>query len=76
MAKQLSNPERARGRLSATLLTVCTCLAVEAAIVLVLGIFMGSYLAALTVSVIVLGPASWWLAPLVYQRLLRKRSPA
>lgn len=59
-----------REKALAALQTACICIAVELAIVL-LGALTGSYLGALGVSLVILGPASLWLAPSVYGRLLR-----
>ncbi|EJE54744.1 hypothetical protein PMI14_00374 [Acidovorax sp. CF316] len=60
-----------REKALAALQTACICIAVELAIVLLLGALTGSYLGALGVSLVILGPASLWLAPSVYGRLLR-----
>lgn len=60
-----------REKILAALQTACICIAVELAIVLLLGTLTDSYLGAVAVSLAILGPASLWLAPSVYGRVLR-----
>lgn len=64
-------PLAARPKVIALFQAACICAAVEAAIILLLGTFMGSYLGAVGVSLLILGPVSLWIAPAVYRRLLR-----
>jgi len=61
-----------RLKIVAALQTACICVMVEAVIILLLGTFMNSYLGAVGVSLFILGPVSWWLAPTVYGYLLRQ----
>ena len=58
----------------AALQTACICIAVELVIVLLLGTLMDSYLGAVAPSLVILGPASLWLAPSVYGYILRTHS--
>lgn len=58
----------------AALQTACICIAVELAIVLLLGTLVDSYLGAVAVSLVILGPASLWFAPSVYGYLLPAHS--
>lgn len=60
----------------AALQTACICIAVELAIVLLLGTAVDSYLGAVAVSLTILGPVSLWLAPSVYGRILRSNPRA
>jgi hypothetical protein len=59
-------------RFAAGLETAGICVTVEVLVILMLAIVLnGSFLAAVVVSVGVLGPLSFWLAPPVYRRLRR-----
>ena len=60
----------------AALQTACICVAVELALVLLLGTVVGSYLGGLAVSLVILGPVSLFLAPMVYGHLLHARGQA
>lgn len=53
-------------KLIAALKTACACMAVEAAIVLLIGAYFNSYVGALGVSLVILGPVSLWIAPSIY----------
>ena len=66
----MTTPPR-REKILAALQTACICIAVELAIVLLLGTLVGSYLGAVAVSLVILGPVSLWLAPSVYGSVLR-----
>ena len=61
-------------KLAAALQTACICASIEAFIVLVLGTLMDSYLGAAVVSMLVLGPLSFWIAAPIYRYLLRTRT--
>jgi hypothetical protein len=62
-------------RLTAALQTACICAAVEGVILIVLASILNhSFIAAAVFSLGFLGPASCWLAPAVYRRLLRATS--
>lgn len=60
----------------AVLQTAGICIAIELTLVLLFGTYVDSYLGALIVLVVFLGPVSLWLAPPLYRRLLRARGKA
>jgi len=63
--------EHDRSKFTAVLLTALLCIVIEAFLLLVLTTATGSLAGAIGLSVVVLGPVSFWIAAPLYRYILR-----